>query len=205
MRLACAVAAFIMAVGGSSSLAATGDPAVDALIDKLVEKKVITREDARELEDELKKEKTGEPKGAVMEPAKEAQTETAKEPSKLKLPFELKVRAQTRLDTGDLLVGPDDKYRTETDLFLRRVRLEVDKEFKNPPVGKELDLNLTMDADRFDQDFRNGQRRDPRNRVDLHYLYGDWIFLDEFGAEVGKHKLPFLRAELTSSARQLLI
>lgn len=189
-----------------SLCAATGDPAIDALIDKLVEKRLITRDDADEVEKDLRN--SGRQRNS-MEPAQEAPIVTEKQPSKesakLKLPFEIKVRAQTRLDVGDLLIGPEGRYRTESDLFLRRIRLEVDKEFKTPPLGKELDLNLTLEADRFDQDLRNGRRRNPGNNVDLQYLYGDWIFTDEFGLEIGKHKLPFLRVELTSSSRQLLI
>ena len=202
----CAVVAVLLTA--ENPWAATGDPAVDALIDKLVEKRVITRDDAHELEKDLKKPvDPGNRRPTV--PAQETQTVTAKEPSKepskLKLPFEVKVRVQARLDDGDLLVGPESGYKTENDLFLRRVRLEVDKEIKAPPLGKELDLNLTLEADRFDQDFRNGHRRNPGNDVNLQYMYGDWIFIDEFGLEIGKHKLPFLRAELTSSSRQLLI
>jgi hypothetical protein len=201
--------------------AATGDPAVDALVDKLVQKGVMTREDARELEKELEKELATEPaaqgKPASGQPASQVPAEgklasgqqasqvPPEKPSKPKLPFEIKVRAQARLDVGDLLVDDDDRYRTESDLFLRRVRLEVDKTFEKPPVGKELKLNLTLEADRFDQEFRGGEREDPDNDVGLQYLYGDWTFRDALAVQVGQYKLPFLRIELTSSARQLLI
>ncbi|UFS69302.1 OprO/OprP family phosphate-selective porin [Geomonas sp. RF6] len=212
-----------MLITGTAS-AATGNPAVDALMRKLVEKGVITREDARQLEDEISKEVAGsrppapvknelsesapplpvaasEGKGGAEGKGEGTESKTAK----LKLPFELKVRAQTRLDTGDLLVGDDGRYRTESDLYMRRIRLEIDKEFKTPPFGKKLDLNLTLQADRAGQDFRNGRRRSSDNGVDVHYIYGDWTFVDAFAVEVGKHKLPFLRAPLTSSSRQLLI
>lgn len=200
--LVCAVAALLLIA--ESPLAATGDPAVDALIDKLVEKRILTGDDARELEKDLKK-PADDRNGSFAESRSDTAKEPSKESSKQRLPFEIKVRAQTRLDAGDLLVGPGGDYKTESDLFMRRVRLEVDKEYKNPPLGKELDLDITLDADRFDQDFRDGRRRDPGNRLNLLYIYGDWTFVDQFGLKVGKHKLPFLRIELTSSARQLLI
>ena len=210
--LLCAVVAVL--VTAECLWAATGDPAIDALMEKLVEKRIITRDDARAVEQDLKKPverypgtpEPAQPAQVVTKPAQVVtQQETSKKPSKPKLPFEVKVRAQARLDHGDLLVGPDAGYERETDLFLRRVRLEVDKEFHTPPLGHKLDLNVTLEADRHDQDFRNGRRRNPGNRVDLQYLYADWIFADQFGLEIGKHKLPFLRVELTSSARQLLI
>ena len=194
--------------------AATGDPAVDALVDKLVQKGVMTREDAAELEKELVTERAqaGTP-ATAQSPSQEGKTAGVQPPapgeseksSKPKLPFEIKVRAQARLDVGDLLVDDDDRYKTESDLFLRRVRLEVDKRFEKPPLGKELKLNLTLEADRWDQEFRGGEREDPDNDVGLQYLYGDWTFHDAFAVQVGQYKLPFLRVELTSSARQLLI
>lgn len=188
--------------------AATGDPAVDALIETLVQKRLLTRDEADGIEKDLKRPVAGG-KPNQAEPAQDALGMTGEKPAKgsakLDLPVDLRVRAQARLDAGDLLVSPQGRYRSETDLFLRRVRLEVEKEFDSPPLGQELVLNVTLEADRFDQDFRNGRRRDPGNRVGLEYLYGDWIFADAFGVEIGRHKLPFLRVELTSSSRQLLI
>ena len=204
--LICAVAMGLLTV--ASPGASAEDPALSVLIEKLVQKRIITREDAREIEQELRKSAADRAPTAT-EPLQEAGAVAAKPPPedrpKPKLPFEIKLRAQARLDFGDLLVGPGGGYRTEEDLFLRRVRLELDKKFKDPPFGKELDLNLTLEADRIDQDLRNGRRRDPGTDVGLQYLYADWIFADAFGLEVGRHKLPFLRAELTSSTRQLLI
>lgn len=201
----------VLAVASTAGYAsaATGDPAVDALIDKLVEKKVITRDDANELEKDLKKpveSRQAEPAKPPGEAAKaQGEAEAAPKKSKLKLPVDVKIRTQARVDTGDLLVGQDGKYQTETDLFLRRVRLEVEKVLKTPPLGEELELNVTLDADRFEQTFRHGRRRTPSNDVNLLYAYGDWTFIEPFGVEVGKHKLPFLRVELTSSSRQLII
>jgi hypothetical protein len=202
----CAVAAVLLTA--QCLCAATGDPAVDALIEKLVQKGLITRDDAEDLGKDFRK-PVADHDMKQTEPVQDAQILAGEKPvkasSKLDLPFDIKMRAQARLDAGDLLVSPEGRYRTETDLFLRRVRLELEKELKTPPFGKELTLNLTLEADRFDQDFRNGRRRDPGNNVGLQYLYGDWVFTDAFGLEIGKHKLPFLRVELTSSGRQLLI
>lgn len=213
--LVIALAAVLLTANIAS--AATGDPAVDALVDKLVQKGVITREDARELEKDLVTEQAekGKPvknaeqssqEGKPPKSADPSSQEASEKSAKTKLPFEIKVRAQARFDVGDLLVGSEDRYRTEQDLFLRRVRLEVDKKFENPPVGKELKLNLTLDADRYGQEFRDGERRDDSSTdVGLYYIYGEWTFADPFAVLIGKYNLPFLRIELGSSARQLLI
>ncbi len=180
--IAIVLAAFIMIVASFTqwSFAETPEPGRDALIDKLVEKGVISRNEAKELVPDTKKEKQ-------------------------KAPFDMNVRAQVRLDYGDLLVGDEANYKTESDLFLRRARLEIEKKLGSLPVGKEMEINLTLDADRADQDFRGGEREDPSNEVELRYLYADWIFADEFALKIGKHKLPFSRVSLTSSSRQLLI
>lgn len=180
-----AIAVFLLVVVAGGSFGATGDPTIDSLVEKLVEKGVIDKEDAQEL-------------NAV--PDEEVSAAAVPE-----LPFEIELRMQTRFDAGDLLVDSGDKYETEGDLFLRRVRLAIDKEFANLPLGKELELNLTFDADRAEQDFRGGEREDPSNRADLHYIYADWTIVEAFALKIGKQKLPFSRVSLTSSARQLLI
>lgn len=166
-----------------SSFAATEKPSVDGLITKLVEKGVISEAEAKELKEDLKK----------------------AAPSKPEHPFEVKVRGQVRFDTGDLLINDDGRYETENDLFLRRARVEIEKKFEKPPFGKELEINITLDADRSEQDLRGGEREEPNNDVELRYLYGDWMFSDQFAVKLGKHKLPFSRISLTSSSRQLLI
>src|SRR6266540_1113405 len=84
--------------------AATGDPAVDAIINKLLNKGVISSDDAKEIEDDLKK-GAAERKMPVDTAQEKTAPATGEKDKKLKLPFELKVRAQTRLDAGDLLVG----------------------------------------------------------------------------------------------------
>jgi phosphate-selective porin OprO/OprP len=182
---AIAMAVFLLVAVAGGAFGATGDSAVGSLVEKLVEKGVIDKEDAREL-------------GAF--PDEEESAAAAPE-----LPFEIELRMQTRFDAGDLLVDSEGEYETESDLFLRRVRLEVEKEFENLPIGQELELNLTFDADRAEQDFRGGEREDPSNRADLQYIYADWTIVGAFALKVGKHKLPFSRVSLTSSARQLLI
>ena len=158
----------------------TSETAHDALIDKLVEKGVISSHEAKELAPDMKKEKQ-------------------------KAPFNMNVRAQARFDFGDLLINDNETYETESDLYMRRARLEIEKKFETPPFGKELELSITFDADRAGQDFDDSEREDPSSDVELRYLYADWTFADEFALKVGKHKLPFSRVSLTSSSRQLLI
>ncbi|MCX7965085.1 MAG: OprO/OprP family phosphate-selective porin [Syntrophorhabdaceae bacterium] len=170
------------------SFAETGDPAIDTLIKKMEEKGIIEKNEAQKLEEEVKK--------AV----KERDKRIAKD---IKLPFEIKMRFQPRFDYGDLLINDNNKYATESDLYMRRIRLTVSKDFEKPPFGKKIWTSITLDADKFEMDFDKGARKDPDKKININTLEAGWAFLDEFGLYFGYDIPPYYRN--TSSGKQLTL
>jgi phosphate-selective porin OprO and OprP len=106
----------------------------------------------------------------------------------------VRIRLQPRFDAGDLIGSRDgSSYDTETDFYLRRVRLEM-----TGSLVKNLRYNLTFNGDRTDQAGRNNNAR-------IHYAYLDYKVAESFAVRYGRYKLPYSRVALASSARQLLV
>ena len=113
--------------------------------------------------------------------------------------FSIRARMQPRFDMGDLITSKDGKsYESETDMYLRRLRLEMDGK-----LTKELKYNLTLEMD------KNGKSgstsASAANEVKVLYAYLDYKFADTANLRFGKAKLPYSRISLTSSSKQLLI
>ncbi|GAB6064969.1 OprO/OprP family phosphate-selective porin [Aquifex pyrophilus] len=160
------------------SLIFASDDALNDLIKKLEEKGVLTSEEAKEI----------------------------KKKSKFHPHLKVKIRLQPRIDAGDIYKENDD-YKTKSDFYLRRVRLEVSRTWKKIPLGKKLKLNFTLKADKADRhyDFKKGKKSYHAPEAGVKYAYADWVIRDEFGIRFGIKKLPYSRVSLTSSSRQLLI
>lgn len=156
---------------------AESDP-LDVLLKKLEEKGVITKEEAKEVK------------------------KVAKKHPHLKV----KIRLQPRIDFGDIYKENND-YKSRSDFYFRRVRLEISKEWKNIPFGKKLKINFTLHSDKGerDYDYKKGEKEHHSFDPKVKYAYADWTFVDEFAVRIGKKKIPYSRVSLTSSSRQLLI
>src|SRR4030066_341403 len=113
--------------------------------------------------------------------------------------FSIRLRMQPRVDTGDLIASKDGKsYESETDMYLRRLRLEMDGK-----LTKDLKYNLTME---MDKNGKSGKANaSTANEVKVLYAYLDYKFADAANIRFGKAKLPYSRVSLTSSSKQLLI
>ncbi|MEK6758651.1 MAG: porin [Deltaproteobacteria bacterium] len=107
----------------------------------------------------------------------------------------VRIRLQPRFDTGDIIKSKDGKsYRSDADLYMRRVRLEMGGNL----LAKTIKYNLTLSADKWEQTAHAGT-------VSLLYSYVTWEADDALSFMVGKYKLPYSRVSLTSSSKQLLI
>ncbi|MBI5643705.1 MAG: hypothetical protein HY954_09565 [Deltaproteobacteria bacterium] len=107
----------------------------------------------------------------------------------------VRIRLQPRFDYGDIIKSEDGKsYESESDLYLRRVRLELGGRL----LTKTLKYNLTLSADKWDQAGHT-------NAVSLLYSYVQWDADDALSLFAGKYKLPYSRVSLTSSSKQLLV
>lgn len=107
----------------------------------------------------------------------------------------IRIRLQPRFDYGDLVKSKDGKsYETESDLYLRRVRLEMGGSL----LAKTIKYNLTLSADKWEQTGHTGA-------VSVLYSYVTWEADDALNITVGKSKLPYSRVSLSSSSKQLLI
>lgn len=108
----------------------------------------------------------------------------------------IRIRMQPRFDYGDLGIKSKDgkTYTKESDLYLRRIRLEMGGSL----LAKTIKYNLTLSADKWEM---NGNT----NAVGVLYSYITWEADDAVNFTVGKAKLPYSRVSLTSSSKQLLI
>ncbi|MBI4745286.1 MAG: hypothetical protein HY786_01765 [Deltaproteobacteria bacterium] len=113
--------------------------------------------------------------------------------------FSIRTRMQPRFDMGDLITSKDGKsYESETDIYLRRLRLEMDGK-----LTKELKYNLTLE---MDKNGKSGKASaSAANEVKVQYAYLDYKFADTAKLRFGKAKLPYSRVSLSSSSKQLLI
>lgn len=113
--------------------------------------------------------------------------------------FGIRIRMQPRVDTGDLVAGKDkNSYDSETDMYLRRLRLEMDGK-----LVKNLKYNFTLDSDK--NGIKGKDSSSKGNEVKTLYAYLDYKFDDAANLRFGKAKLPYSRVSLTSSSKQLLI
>lgn len=107
----------------------------------------------------------------------------------------IRIRLQPRFDFGDLVKSEDGRsYESESDLYLRRVRLEMGGHL----LTKTIKYNLTLSADKWEQTGHTDE-------VSLLYGYVEWDADEAYSFLVGKYKLPYSRVSLTSSSKQLLI
>ncbi len=113
--------------------------------------------------------------------------------------LKVKIRLQPRVDAGDIYY--EGGFKSRTDLYLRRIRLEVTRKWK------DFKLNITLEGDKTerDYDYKKGERHHKKPYVDLKYAYVDWKLGKGAKLLVGNRKKPFSRVSLTSSSRQLLI
>lgn len=120
----------------------------------------------------------------------------------------IRVRLQPRLDFGDIGQNATTRqFYSETDFYLRRLRLETEGS-----LVKNLKYNLTLSADREDQNYRTRTSTNSAttNAADdqkfgVHYAYLDYKVADPFSVRFGQYKLPLSRISLSSSARQLIV
>src|SRR3989338_3810411 len=73
----------------------------------------------------------------------------------------IRIRLQPRIDYGDIVKSKDGKsYETESDLYLRRVRLELSGHL----LTKTIKYNLTLTGDKWDKDGHT-------NEIGIQYAY----------------------------------
>jgi phosphate-selective porin OprO/OprP len=108
----------------------------------------------------------------------------------------VRIRLQPRLDFGDLIKNDAPTptgYLSETDMYLRRIRLEL-----GGSVFKNLKYTLVFEADK-------NSKAGAKNEVKVHLANIDYKYRDALSVRFGKAKLPYSRVSLTSSSKQLLI
>ncbi len=107
----------------------------------------------------------------------------------------IRIRLQPRMDFGDVIKSRDGKsYATESDMYLRRVRLEMGGSL----LLKTIKYNLTLSADKWEQTGHTGS-------LAVLYSYVTWEADDAVGFTFGKSKLPYSRVSLSSSSKQLIV
>jgi phosphate-selective porin OprO/OprP len=105
----------------------------------------------------------------------------------------IRVRLQPRFDFGDL-VSNGNSYDSQSDLFIRRARVELGGHL----LAKEIQYSLVLTADKW-------EKIGNANEVGLLYAYVRWVASDAAVFTLGKEKLPYSRVSLSSSAKQLII
>jgi len=107
--------------------------------------------------------------------------------------IKVRVRIQPRLDVGDLFVDAAGRNVSESDLYIRRARLEAAGN-----VGAPLKYKFVVHADKANKDGTS-------TSAHLKYALVDYKFADAASLLFGKTKLPYSRVSLTSSSQQLLV
>jgi len=106
----------------------------------------------------------------------------------------MRFRLQPRLEFGDLTKSRDQRlYESESDLFIRRARLEFSGYLIN-----NLKYAVHLYGDKWGKAGHDDE-------IKLLYSYLDYMFSDKFAMRGGKAKLPYSRVSLASSSKQLLI
>lgn len=105
----------------------------------------------------------------------------------------IRIRLQPRFDFGDI-VDDGTSYKSQGDLYLRRARVELGGHL----LTKTIQYYLVLTADKWD-------KAGNANEVGIQNAYARWIADDALIFTLGKDKLPYSRASLVSSSRQLLV
>src|SRR3989304_695116 len=106
----------------------------------------------------------------------------------------VRIRLQPRFDAGDLIKSDEatpTSYESETDFYLRRIRLEL-----GGHIVKNLTYNLTFEGDK-----NSKAPGKASNEVKILYAYGNYKFADPLSVRFGKAKLPYSRVSITSSSK----
>lgn len=107
--------------------------------------------------------------------------------------LKVRVRLQPRFDTGDLRADSAGKNVSESDLYLRRTRLEI-----GGHLTKALKYKYVLEADKH---YKDGKK----SEVSPLYALLDYKFADAASLLFGQTKLPYSRVSLSSSSKQLLV
>ncbi|MBE7414448.1 MAG: hypothetical protein HS130_04120 [Deltaproteobacteria bacterium] len=108
----------------------------------------------------------------------------------------IRVRLQPRFDFGDVIQKTNDSYATESDMYMRRVRLDLGGHL----VSKKIKYNLTLSGDKWDK-----ANNSSGNKVSLKYAYVTLTPDEAYSFMFGKYKLPYSREELTSGSTLLFV
>lgn len=119
-------------------------------------------------------------KGATVKPSDDAS-------------LQVRIRLQPRLDAGDIYTDAADKTVSETDLYIRRARIEA-----GGAMTKELKYKFVLQGDKANKEGTG-------TAVGVKYALVDYKFADAAALLFGKTKLPYSRVSLTSSSAQLLV
>src|SRR3989304_3268624 len=114
--------------------------------------------------------------------------------SKNESDLNVRIRLQPRFDFGDLVKDGTSSYASQSDLYLRRIRLELGGHL----LTKTIAYNLTLTGDKWDKAANT-------NAIGIQYAFVKWLADDALVFTVGKEKLPFSRVSLTSSSKQLIV
>jgi phosphate-selective porin OprO/OprP len=107
----------------------------------------------------------------------------------------IRLRVQPRFDYGDLIKSADGgSYEKETDLYFRRLRLELTGHL----LAKTVKYGLILSGDKW-------EKAGNADEVIVQNAYVEWLGDDAYNVIFGKEKLPYSRVSLTSSSKQLLI
>ncbi len=105
----------------------------------------------------------------------------------------IRVRLQPRFDFGDI-IDNGTSYSTESDMYLRRARLEMGGHL----VSRKIKYNVTLDADKWDKAGND-------NKVSLKYAYVTLAPDEAYSFMFGKYKLPYSREALTDGSTLLMV
>ncbi|HBG46784.1 MAG TPA: hypothetical protein DDW94_07315 [Deltaproteobacteria bacterium] len=107
----------------------------------------------------------------------------------------VRIRFQPRLDAGDIIEDRDGTaYESSSDLYLRRIRLEMTGNL----LSKQIRYNLTLDGDKW-------EKTGNTNKVSVKYVWLTWEPAEAYSFFIGKFKLPFSRDFLTSDSTHLFV
>lgn len=107
--------------------------------------------------------------------------------------LQMRIRIQPRMDIGDIYTDTAGKTVSESDLYIRRARIEA-----AGSMTKELKYKFVLQGDKANQAGTSAG-------VNLKYALFDYKFADSASLLFGKTKLPYSRVSLTSSSEQLLV